>query len=248
MSYQYRSEQAPAQSYNSIADLLNDHPATTRLTVSATQNELGGSLSQQLGPITVPFSNGTSATPGVLDMTAPLLSYSQPRLLDTDSITLINLVTVESEIAERLGATQGLSVSYQWQSQDVNGAGIWSDVAGAQGSTFSALSSLNVDNYYRLLITLSDNNNNVVSIASDSSSAVESATGVGVVDYDIVYEPLRTPQVSVNYAITSELRSNQATTSYASRRHAWSRVASDGSLTALSTQAMYTPVTDDIGL
>ncbi|WP_167512863.1 hypothetical protein, partial [Aliivibrio finisterrensis] len=169
--YEYRSELAPATTYTTVSDMIAAHPGTKVLSVMATQTQ--GMLTQQLGPVSVAFSNGSTTSPGELAMTQPLLAYDQPDLVDSDTVGLINLSAIEIEITTLLQANANLSANYQWQASDDNGS-TWNSRGNANPS-FNELTSLTSGERYRLQIMVSDSNSTVAAYSDETVNVQSSA-------------------------------------------------------------------------
>ncbi|WP_305817491.1 thrombospondin type 3 repeat-containing protein [Photobacterium leiognathi] len=242
--YGYASDQAPVTIFSNIKDMVAAYFTTSLMSISAIQSD--GSNTQVLGPVTVPFSNGDSSNPGVLDITQPELVYAKPTLFDTGSVSLINQRSIEDEIAVLLANDSQLSVIYQWQVSS-DGGNNWSDTGSAEGQ-FSALTTLSAGERYRLQVSLTDGSS-LVLMHSDETSDVQSSAGVTI--YSIAYNVPTTPIEDVIYDVVSALTASTDSVvepaSYDARTHQWSRVESDGSLTALSTDAQYTPTANEVG-
>ncbi|PSV86681.1 hypothetical protein CTM89_20985 [Photobacterium leiognathi] len=242
--YGYASDQAPVTIFSNIKDMVAAYFTTSLMSISAIQSD--GSNTQVLGPVTVPFSNGDSSNPGGLDIIQPELAYAQPTLFDTGSVSLINQRTIEDEIAVLLANDNQLSVNYQWQMSD-DGGNNWTN-AGSVTNQFSELTTLRSGERYRLQVSLTDGSS-VVAQLSDETSDVQSSVGVTI--YSIAYTAPATPIKDVIYDVVSALTASTDSVvepaTYDARTHQWSRVESDGSLTALSTDAQYTPTADEVG-
>ncbi|KAB2823603.1 hypothetical protein, partial [Aliivibrio finisterrensis] len=191
----------------------------------------------------------TSGVTATVNLISEIALFHERPLSEQDEIGIVDPNALEDDISSLINLNGNLTASYQWE-ESINGVN-WMAMGMAE-QIYSPRQNLNAGQYYRLKVNMSEpgfggmGGGTTYSTYSNVSSQVQST--LGNIDYDINIDALETPTENIEYRVYSELTTASGQASYSTRRHNWYRVNQGGSLTALSTQAMYTPVIDDIGL
>ncbi|NIY90605.1 hypothetical protein, partial [Vibrio campbellii] len=238
VTYRYYSQQAPSVAFMDLMSLASQYPATVSIKVEATQDSTNTNASRTL---TENFAFVGDDAYEIFSVSQPVLRYDTP-LLMTDSISLQNQSVVVNEV-NALMSSFSIDVTYQWE-KSTSGGATWVEVVPVSAGYFDLMGPLELGAQYQLVLISENRSTGVTTrFASTPSIAVTNSGD----DYDIVFDPLTTPQEGIPLRVVSTLQSSGTDISFDARVVTWTLIAPDGSQGTPLVADTVTPTALDVG-
>ncbi|WP_146147710.1 hypothetical protein, partial [Photobacterium leiognathi] len=238
VGFQYFSDASPFESFDTLALLAQSYPSTSSIRVDATLTS--NTVPNDVLTLSERFSFIGDDVYRLRTVTKPRLQYDIP-LHPDDTIGLQNEAQVLADIAAlNNDPAIDINVATEWEQSSDKGDN-WTPTT----ITSMTYSNLSAGMIYRLKLTSTSSNGtgNSDTLYSDVSAQVLSSTQN---NYDILFDDLQTPQVSVPLSVSTDLLVNGAAAPFSGRAVRWEVVDPDGVISYTANSDIYTPRADDV--
>ncbi|WP_144083142.1 thrombospondin type 3 repeat-containing protein [Photobacterium leiognathi] len=245
VDFYYYSDASPFEAFDTLALLAQSYPRTSTIRVDAFLTSF--SNPNDVLPLSERFSYIGDDIYLLRTVAKPRLQHETP-LHPNDTIGLQDVDQVLADIdALTNDLTIDIAIYFEWQESSDQGES-WVIAEGeVQNSTsYSNYSNLSEGKIYRLKLTSTSRNGvgNSDTLYSDVSTQVQSSTQT---NYDILFDDVQTPQVSVSLPVSTDLLVNGAAAPFSGRAVRWEGVDPDGVISYTANSDTYTPRADDVG-